>query len=311
MRLTTLALPITRPAILRRPLAAGIGLLLLFAAPSAFGQEITFFESAFLPTFVEVTTGDEVTFTWDDDPDNGEHNISIESAGGTVIAELTLDADNQQETVLFTTPGSFSVTDTASPLTGTISVEPFEVEVEVIDSAFEPQDVYLFEGDQVFWFYSDMLLHTVTNGVDFSDPELGVLFDVTFPAGVVDNFSYVFEEPGVVPYFCVPHLLIGMVGTVTVQHLFIRGDANDDQSVNIVDAIVILEYLFLGGDEPTCLDAYDADDDGSVALTDATTLLDALFNPTGEPLPQPYPVAGPDRTSDDGDLDPGNDNLCL
>ncbi len=79
---------------------------------------------------------------------------------------------------------------------------------------------------------------------------------------------------------------------------FVRGRVNKDDSVNLSDAITVLGYLFLGEETPTCLKAADTDDDGAVTITDAVYLLNFLFL-GGDPLPAPYPDAGPDPTADD------------
>ena len=47
---------------------------------------------------------------------------------------------------------------------------------------------------------------------------------------------------------------------------FVRGDANADGAINMTDAISILSFLFLGGDEPACLDAADTDNNEVVQL---------------------------------------------
>jgi glycosyltransferase involved in cell wall biosynthesis len=48
---------------------------------------------------------------------------------------------------------------------------------------------------------------------------------------------------------------------------FKRGDANDDDLVNITDGIFVLNFLFLGGPTPTCMEAAVANDDGQVNIT--------------------------------------------
>ena len=58
---------------------------------------------------------------------------------------------------------------------------------------------------------------------------------------------------------------------------FLRGDSDDNNLVNLTDAIFTLNYLFLGGGEPPCLDAADTDNNGLVQLTDAIFLLNYLF----------------------------------
>ncbi len=79
---------------------------------------------------------------------------------------------------------------------------------------------------------------------------------------------------------------------------FIRGDANDDGSVNLSDIIDILGWLFRGGPPPQVLDAADVDDNGKNELTDAIYLIQSLFI-DGRPIPAPYPNDGEDTTDDD------------
>ena len=78
--------------------------------------------------------------------------------------------------------------------------------------------------------------------------------------------------------------------------LFVRGDANGDEVVDISDGIAVVSYLFLGR-ELVCLDAADTDDDEQLVITDAVYLLDFLFR-SGAPPPPPYPGAGTDPEGD-------------
>ncbi len=77
---------------------------------------------------------------------------------------------------------------------------------------------------------------------------------------------------------------------------FLRGDADSDGSVTINDPMTVLNFLFLSGDL-SCLKAGDANDDGGVDVGDAIRLLVFLFT-GGSPIPEPYPDAGADPTSD-------------
>ncbi len=70
---------------------------------------------------------------------------------------------------------------------------------------------------------------------------------------------------------------------------FRRGDANDDRSVNISDAVQILNYLFADGLPPPCPDAADSNDDHSVNISDAVQILNYLFADGSAP-----PAPGPD-----------------
>jgi hypothetical protein len=79
---------------------------------------------------------------------------------------------------------------------------------------------------------------------------------------------------------------------------FRRGDVERNGSVGLADAIAILNWLFLRGPSPACLDAADADDNGQVNLTDAVSLLGFLFLGAGEPPPPGPYTCGSDPTSD-------------
>ena len=84
---------------------------------------------------------------------------------------------------------------------------------------------------------------------------------------------------------------------VSPDPVFIRGNANGDASVNVADAITILEYLFSGGATPDCLSALDVNDSSSVNIADSIHLLGFLFS-GGIPPELPYPNPGVDPTPD-------------
>ena len=74
---------------------------------------------------------------------------------------------------------------------------------------------------------------------------------------------------------------------------FVRGDADDNGIVNLTDAIFNLNYLFIGGAAPTCMDSSDADNNGSLQLTDGIFILNFLFS-GGAPPPAPGGECGLD-----------------
>ncbi len=90
----------------------------------------------------------------------------------------------------------------------------------------------------------------------------------------------------------------------TEEPSFKRGDANRDGSVNIADAVYILQNLFASGPEIICMDAGDSNDDESVNIADAVYILQNLFaqgpaipppgTDTCGPDPTPHPTGGPD-----------------
>ncbi len=90
--------------------------------------------------------------------------------------------------------------------------------------------------------------------------------------------------------------------------LFRRGDTDGNGSVELTDAILVLDYLFQGSGAPGCLETADSDDNGKVDISDAIRLLGWLFL-GGEPLPapgaqecgrDPTPDAGPECVYDSG-----------
>ena len=72
---------------------------------------------------------------------------------------------------------------------------------------------------------------------------------------------------------------------------FIRGDANGDGRVDIIDALTLIR--FVAGDErgTGCIEALNTNRDGGVDVTDALPLLRWIFL-DGPPLPYPFPACG-------------------
>ncbi|MCZ6793227.1 MAG: dockerin type I domain-containing protein [Planctomycetota bacterium] len=67
------------------------------------------------------------------------------------------------------------------------------------------------------------------------------------------------------------------------SHLLARGDVNQDDTLNVTDAVRILGFLFRGGEAPACPAQADVDADGNVNLTDPIFVLNFLF--LGGPRP--------------------------
>lgn len=95
-------------------------------------------------------------------------------------------------------------------------------------------------------------------------------------------------------------VMVSLLAPSSCGEVFKRGDVNQDGTVNIVDALAGLNYLFVPGSSvPQCLDSMDANDDGQLNLLDPVTLLRYLFIP-GSALPEPPGplVCGLDPTPD-------------
>ena len=73
---------------------------------------------------------------------------------------------------------------------------------------------------------------------------------------------------------------------------FLRGECNDDGSVDVSDASCILNWQFLGGPAPGCIAAVNTNGDRGIDIADAIYLLGSLFL-GGPPPVQPFPACGP------------------
>lgn len=96
-----------------------------------------------------------------------------------------------------------------------VSAGAATVTITVSNNKFTPNDVSISLHDTVHWIMPASGFHTVTNGVDFSDPDAGILFDhMLNSAGA--TFDYKFDTAGTFPFFCQPHQSLGMTGTIRV-----------------------------------------------------------------------------------------------
>jgi hypothetical protein len=82
-----------------------------------------------------------------------------------------------------------------------------------------------------------------------------------------------------------------------VNGRFIRGNVDGSAEIDITDAIALLTFLFLGGNNLTCEDAADVDDNGAIDITDAIRILTFKFLGDAPP-PPPFPAPGEDPTPD-------------
>ncbi len=84
---------------------------------------------------------------------------------------------------------------------------------------------------------------------------------------------------------CAIQLVLGLSGG------FVRGDANSDLTVNIADAVAMLDVLFSGGQEPLFVSALDSNNDAQFDIADPIHLLAFLFSGGDQPA-SPFPLPG-------------------
>ncbi len=100
-----------------------------------------------------------------------------------------------------------------------------------------------------------------------------VAFDTITLVGYTYNFKDQYAD-GYIPDFRPFTVTVGM-----------RGDADSDGSLNIADAVYLINYIFKGGPGPKTIYQGDANGDGSINIADAVYLINYIFK--GGPPPPP------------------------
>lgn len=96
----------------------------------------------------------------------------------------------------------------------TVNVVNWRFEVDG-NSATQIDTVHISVGETVTWHMVQGPFHSVTNGTDSGDPDAASMFNAVIDAGTPD-FSFTFNAPGTVHYFCSPHEFLEMKGIVVV-----------------------------------------------------------------------------------------------
>lgn len=83
-------------------------------------------------------------------------------------------------------------------------------------TAFQPKFLVIKKGDTVTWVNTMNDLHNVITYPD-GFPKGGKGFESPYLKQEGDTWSYTFEEKGTYQYHCIPHIFMGMRGTITVN----------------------------------------------------------------------------------------------
>lgn len=119
---------------------------------------------------------------------------------------------NESQTATTTSPGGPSAV--AGPPAATLNI-PQGASVQG-NPSYDPDPLTVKVGDTIAVNNEDIAPHTVTNGKDATDPNMGKLFDTSIiNAGDSGEIVTTDMEPGEYPYFCSVHPY--MTGTLTVQ----------------------------------------------------------------------------------------------
>ena len=98
----------------------------------------------------------------------------------------------------------------------------------------------------------------------------------------------------------VPVPPLGLDGVVLTRPatIFLRADTDLNGSIELTDAVFLLDYLFRSSRDIPCKDSADANDDGKLDISDGIFILRFLFSGGSNP-PAPFPSSGRDPTLDD------------
>jgi len=175
----------------------------------------------FVPGELTVNVGDTVEWIWSTGLHTVTSGVDLLDPNLGILFDEALDSGSTLASYTFNDPGEvpyicrFHV---GLGMTGIIRVATGVTHtVDQVGLTFVPDDISINVGDTVEWIWATGI-HTVTNGIDFSDPNFGVLFDAPLIA-TDPSFSFTFFTDEDVPYFCQPHLTLGMTGIVRIQDL--------------------------------------------------------------------------------------------
>lgn len=190
---------------------------------------VTVAEYSFTPAFIAVAIGD--TVEWKNvgltihTATNGYG--SDDPTAGTIFDSGVLPVNGTYRHV-FTGAGKFPYFCQPHELFGmkgavsVVATTHKRVDVQVNDNLttqaffFSPSTVTVAPGDTIKWTNVGHTIHTVTSGVSLGDDE-GVLFD-SGAMNVGQTFRWVVADTtGTLPYHCVPHADLGMVGSIVLQ----------------------------------------------------------------------------------------------
>jgi len=143
-----------------------------------------------------------------------------------------------------------------------------------------------------------------------SDPVTGTLWAVDpqgrwgrfVPAGASESFAaptyLAYDEvSGVLGVVNSDFNSFNRLSLIEIELRFRRGFANEDESLDLADAVSILSFLFSSDPGPLNLDRLDVNDDGAVDVADPVFLLSYLFAGGPQP-PPPFATPGFDPTPD-------------
>ena len=228
------------------------------------------------PTNTHVNPGDTVIWGWQ----SGLHNTASDISSPKSWTSPNLSVAGDFYSLVFDyadAPGPFPYHCDVHPTMQDTIFMNFSNRthfVRISDFAYTPTKTQIQHGDTVIWIWQSGT-HTSTSDVtspkSWSSPTL---------TGPTDHFDVVFslaDGNGPWPYHCEIHPTMMDTIFFPTPPPCNCGDANGDASINISDAVFLIQYIFAHGTAPDPLCEGDANGDGSVNISDAVYLIQYIF----------------------------------
>lgn len=244
-------------------------------------------------------------------------NLDAEQAATEIAIYLNHDVSNPDGAFDILLPAGSMNVEVDPPPTGPVR-QPQLIEVEVTSPGpIDLGTVVLPDAELL----SGRCIDSAGNPIPFVDVELlvsatGASYPTIHENGGSDGTFSVALSPNTYDLMLLPPsttplapLLIEQIEVLTDIDLgdltlpagssaaFIRGDANQDLTIDISDPIMVLDYLFGSTLVLPCEDAADGNDDGDLNIADAIKVLQYLFG-SGSAPPTPFPDPNFDTTPD-------------
>ncbi len=154
----------------------------------------------------------------------------------------------------------------------------FNFTVESGGIAFDTLQVYDDYGHQIEFFYQSAAPWLVVNPLGMPPYATPMFLPVIANAGGLEPGLYI-DTIFVwsLTNDSLPPQTLSVPAYLTVTGHYTCGDANGDESVNIGDAVCLVNYIFRDGAEPVSLEAADANCDGTVNVGDAVNIISFAF----------------------------------
>jgi hypothetical protein len=196
--------------------------------------------------------------------------------GDTIILYNPLDsAESYYETIV-----PIILTIQGEPPQSDIAVDPpaFNFALPTESSAYDTLSVYEIHGDTIPFYYFHHATWLAVNPFGMPPYTTPMTMPIGVASGGLDAGTYVdtifigqeFDSTGI-GMTAVPVTMIG--GSPN----YVPGDANGDLSIDVADAVRIINFIFKGGAPPDPMEAADANCDFRVNIGDVVYIINYVF----------------------------------